>query len=121
MIRRLIKLVHVAVTLVVSALSLPEYSGSGREWAAVPVEPQDTLFSQTYTDVDEWWDTGDRKSDFTSPVIGGGIRVAVLTTHHFNKAGTCFAALRGISQWEGEAMTPYARIENMGWARVVVR
>lgn len=57
----------------------------------------------------------------TSPVPKGAKTVTVSITHRFDKPGTYFPALKGISQREGDMQTPYARIENLGRVRVVVR
>jgi hypothetical protein len=48
-------------------------------------------------------------------------RVTVKTTHAFSKPGTYFPALRAVSQRQGDAKTPYARILNLGRVRVVVQ
>jgi len=47
--------------------------------------------------------------------------VKVVMTHRFDKAGTYFPALRGTSQRQDDVATPYARIQNLGRVRVVVR
>jgi hypothetical protein len=49
-----------------------------------------------------------------------GTRVTIKTTHGFSKPGTYFPALRAASQRQGDAKTPYARIQNLGRVRVVV-
>lgn len=63
------------------------------------------------------------KGDF--PVrskVGKSMREAtVTTTFTFDKPGTYFPALRGASQRTGDVETPYARIENLGRVRVVVK
>jgi hypothetical protein len=43
------------------------------------------------------------------------------TTYTFSKPGTYFATLRVVSQRQGDANTPFARIENLDRVRVVVR
>jgi hypothetical protein len=43
------------------------------------------------------------------------------TSFTFRKPGTYFPTVRVISQREGDASTPYARIQNLGRVRVVVR
>jgi hypothetical protein len=48
-------------------------------------------------------------------------RVSVSATHAYDKPGTYFPGLRVTSQREGDAATPYARVENLARARVVVR
>jgi len=50
-----------------------------------------------------------------------GSRVTLTMTHSFAKPGTYFPALRASSQREGDASTLFARIQNLGRVRVVVR
>jgi hypothetical protein len=50
-----------------------------------------------------------------------GTRVTLKTTHVFSKPGTYFPALRVASQRQGDGGTPYARIQNLGRVRVVVK
>jgi hypothetical protein len=50
-----------------------------------------------------------------------GTRVALKVTHAFTKPGTYFPALRVASQRQGDAGTPFARIQNLGRVRVVVK
>lgn len=57
----------------------------------------------------------------SSPVPRGAKTVTVRLTHRFDTPGTYFPALRGISQRQGDAATPYARIQNLGRVRVVVK
>jgi hypothetical protein len=47
-------------------------------------------------------------------------KVQVTKTHTFSTPGTYFVVLRGMSQRSGDPTTPYARIRNIGRARVVV-
>jgi hypothetical protein len=47
--------------------------------------------------------------------------VNVKTSYAFSKPGTYFPALRAYSQRQGDAKTPYARIQNLGRVRVVVK
>ena len=56
------------------------------------------------------------------PTEFGDIRpsVEVETTHVYSQPGTYFPVLRGTSQREGDPETPFARIQNIGRARVVV-
>jgi hypothetical protein len=49
-----------------------------------------------------------------------GVNATIKTTHIYSKPGTYFATLRGVSQREGDAATPYTRIQNLGRARIVV-
>ena len=41
--------------------------------------------------------------------------------HSFDKPGTYFVTLRAASQREGDGQTPFARVQNLGRARVVVK
>lgn len=52
---------------------------------------------------------------------GRGERITLKMTHAFARPGTYFPALRGVSQRQGDRATPYARIQNLGRARVVVK
>ena len=49
-----------------------------------------------------------------------GSHATLKTTYTFSKAGTYFTTLRIISQREGDAKTPYARIQNLERVRVVI-
>ncbi len=69
----------------------------------------------------EWDFDGTGTFPATSPIARGAKRATVSVTHRFDKAGTYFVALRGISQRHGDPRTPYARIRNLGRVRVVVR
>jgi hypothetical protein len=48
-------------------------------------------------------------------------RVAVTASHAYTRPGVYFAAIRVASQREGDAETPYARAQNLGRVRVVVK
>ena len=48
-----------------------------------------------------------------------GVRIAI--DHRFDKPGTYFPALKAVSQREGNAHTPYGRVENLARVRVVVK
>ncbi|HEV2486540.1 MAG TPA: hypothetical protein VGT08_13490 [Terracidiphilus sp.] len=52
---------------------------------------------------------------------GSGTRVSLTINHVFTKPGTYFPVLRATSQREGDANTPFARIDNLGRVRVVVK
>jgi hypothetical protein len=52
--------------------------------------------------------------------INAAPRVVVKTTHAFDKPGTYFPVLRAITQHQDALGTPYARVQNIGRARVVV-
>lgn len=45
----------------------------------------------------------------------------VSASYRFDKPGTYFPTLRGVSQREGDAATPYGRIRNLDSVRVVVK
>lgn len=47
--------------------------------------------------------------------------VTIAAEHAYDRPGTYFAVLRGASQRDGDAATPYGRIQNLGRVRVVVR
>ena len=47
--------------------------------------------------------------------------VTLKVTHAFSQPGTYFPVLRATSQREGDAKTPWTRVQNLGRARVVVR
>jgi plastocyanin len=55
-----------------------------------------------------------------SPVDKTASRVTLSTTYTFSKPGTYFPTLRAVSQRQGDAQTPYARIQNLGRVRVAV-
>ncbi len=48
-------------------------------------------------------------------------RVAVTASHAYTRPGVYFAAIRATSQRQGDAETPYARAQNLGRVRVVVK
>ena len=48
-------------------------------------------------------------------------RTTVGATYAFSEPGTYFPALRATSQRQGDARTPFARVQNLGRVRVVVR
>lgn len=68
----------------------------------------------------EWDFDGDGVFDATGTVARGKARVTATVRHAFAKRGTYFAVLRGVSQREGDASTPFARIQNLARARIVV-
>lgn len=69
----------------------------------------------------EWDFDGAGKFPASSPVARGAKRATVSITHSFDKPGTYFVALRGVSQREGDRTTPYRRIRNLDRVRVVVK
>jgi hypothetical protein len=52
---------------------------------------------------------------------GTGTRVTLKSTHTFSQPGTYFPTLRAVSQRQGDTNTPYARVQNLGRMRVVVK
>ena len=58
-------------------------------------------------------------AEFTTDASGS--KATVTITHIFSKPGTYFPVLRAASQRQGDAKTPYARIQNLSRVRVVVR
>ena len=69
----------------------------------------------------EWDFDGAGKFPISSGVPKGQGSVTITIRHRFDKPGTYFPVLRGVSQRQGNAHTPYGRIENLGRVRVVVR
>lgn len=69
----------------------------------------------------EWDFEGTGSFAETSPVGRGAKRVMVTLSHRFDKPGTYFTGLRGVSQRQGDPATPYARIRNLDRVRVIVR
>ncbi len=55
------------------------------------------------------------------PVDKTGSHVTLKTTCIFTKPGTCFPTLRVASQRQGDEKTPFARVQNLGRVRVVVK
>jgi len=68
------------------------------------------------------WDF-DGKGSFpeSSKIAAGATTVTVEAEHVFDTPGTYFPALRGVSQRQGDRDTPYARVQNLGRVRVVVK
>ncbi|HLG56214.1 MAG TPA: hypothetical protein VI485_12845 [Vicinamibacterales bacterium] len=70
----------------------------------------------------EWDFEGAGNYPVTTPLADtASSRVALKTTYAFSKPGTYFPVLRATSQREGDPKTPYARIQNPGRVRVVVK
>ncbi|WP_231636217.1 PKD domain-containing protein [Novosphingobium sp. ST904] len=69
----------------------------------------------------EWDFEGAGTFAVQSPVKAGLRTATVTITHKFDKPGTYFPALRGISQREGDRETAFGRIQNLGRVRVVVK
>jgi hypothetical protein len=61
--------------------------------------------------------------DYPVPITYAPAESAVIlqATHAYSKPGTYFAVLRATSQREGDAKTPYARVQNLARVRVVVK
>lgn len=57
----------------------------------------------------------------SSPVKPGSKTATVTITHRFDRPGTYFPTLRGVSQREGSRTTAFGRIQNLGRMRVVVQ
>jgi hypothetical protein len=68
----------------------------------------------------EWDFEGTGKFEAADPVKPGAERVTVSMTHRFDKPGTYFTGLRGVSQRDDAAGTPYQRVRNLARVRVVV-
>lgn len=68
----------------------------------------------------EWDFEGNGTFSVTAPIKIAS-RVTLKTVHIFLKPGTYFPTLRAISQREGNPQTPFARIQNLGRVRVVVK
>jgi hypothetical protein len=68
----------------------------------------------------EWDFEGTGKFEAANPVKPGAERVTVSMTHRFDKPGTYFTGLRGVSQRDEAAGTPYQRVRNLARVRVVV-
>lgn len=70
----------------------------------------------------EWDFDGD--GAYPQAAEAGGLgksRAELRTTHRFTKPGTYFPALRVVAQRDGDFSTPFARVQNLGRVRVVVR
>jgi hypothetical protein len=66
------------------------------------------------------WDF-DGSGRFTEAAsVDPAVRVSVERRHAFAGPGTWFPAVRVVSQREGSASTPYARLQNLARVRVVV-
>lgn len=84
--------------------------------AIVAVPPQTGKIVST-----EWDFDGSGKFAEGEPVAKRPMaRMTVSRTHTFLQPGTYFPALRAVSQRQGDAGTPFARIQNLDRVRVVV-
>jgi hypothetical protein len=69
----------------------------------------------------EWDFEGTGTFSAQSPVGPKATTANVTITHKFDKPGTYFPALRGISQRDGDRTTAFGRIQDLGRVRVTVR
>jgi len=69
----------------------------------------------------EWDFAGTGEFAESSTVARGARRATVTMTHRFDKPGTYFTGLRGVSQRQGDPATPYMRIRNLDRVRVIVK
>ena len=69
----------------------------------------------------EWDFDGSGRFAEKSAVAPGAKTATVRIAYRFDKPGTYFPALRGVSQRGGDADTPYGRIQNLARVRVVVQ
>jgi hypothetical protein len=69
----------------------------------------------------EWDFEGAGTFAVNSPIKPGSKTATVSITHRFDKPGTYYPALRGISQRDGDRKTAFGRIQNLGRVRVVVK
>ncbi|MCE7798852.1 PKD domain-containing protein [Sphingobium sufflavum] len=68
------------------------------------------------------WDFDGNGQFKVGPPVAKGVRsLSLKVTHLFTKSGTYFVALKGVSQRQGNATTPYARLYNLDRVRVVVK
>jgi hypothetical protein len=66
------------------------------------------------------WDFEGQGTYATSAELTPAARVTVAATHAFARPGTYYPVLRAAAQRNGDAGSPYARVENIGRARFVV-
>jgi len=69
----------------------------------------------------EWDFDGTGTFPVRSKIPERATTVTVTADHTFEKPGTYFPALRGVSQRDEARKTPYARVQNLGRVRVVVQ
>jgi hypothetical protein len=69
----------------------------------------------------EWDFEGAGTFPVTAGIPTGQTQLSLDVTQRYTQPGTYFAVLRATSQREGDAQTPYGRIQNLGRVRVVVR
>ena len=68
----------------------------------------------------EWDFEGVGTYPVAEQLSGSKATVTLTATYSFSQPGTYFPVLRATSQREGDARTPFARIQNLGRVRVVV-
>ena len=66
------------------------------------------------------WDFEGRGTYPTRAELTPATRVSVAAAHAFSRPGTYYPVLRAAAQRDGDAQSPYARVENIGRVRVVV-
>lgn len=66
------------------------------------------------------WDFDGRGAYADAAQITSAPSVTVTATHAYTQPGTYFAAIRASSNRDGDADTPFARVQNLGRVRVVV-
>jgi hypothetical protein len=103
-------------------------SANGRERADVAVGQAVTFTAVIEVPVTgdkvvaaEWDFEGVGNYPFPEPIQDFKSTATLQATHSFSQPGTYFPVLRATSQREGDPKTPYARIQNLGRVRVVVR
>ncbi len=69
----------------------------------------------------EWDFDGQGTFPVKATIAAGATTATVAHDHVFKKPGMYFPALRGISQRQGDRVTPYARVQNLGRVRIVVK
>ena len=68
----------------------------------------------------EWDFEGLGRYPLTAQIDSPQSHVRLSAAHSFSKPGTYFTALRATSQRQGDAQTPYGRVQNIARVRVVV-
>jgi hypothetical protein len=103
-------------------------SANGRERADVAVGMPVTFTAVVEAAVNgdkvvgaEWDFEGRGNYPVSEPLQDLKSRVTLKAKYSFSQPGTYFPVLRATSQREGDAKTPYARIQNLGRVRVVVK
>jgi hypothetical protein len=68
----------------------------------------------------EWDFNGEGRFPIDDPIRPPKARVSASATHRFDQPGTYFPVVRVTSQRQGDAETPYGRVQNLARVRVVV-